>query len=452
METVYKLRPKLRFHDGTPITADDFAFGFEVRTNPMVPAPGADVETFVAAVRPVDAATMVIEWKQTYIWAAQIIGPSFSPMPRHLLADLYRSDLNAFVNGPHWREEFIGSGPYRLERWEPGVLMVLRAFDGFVFGKPPIDQITMRFIRDANVVVANLLSGSVDMAYSATIAYPQGETLQQQGWAGNVDYSPGIPRYVHFQMRDWGNTQLAVQDVRLRRAMLHAIDRQSIVDTIYAGQARPLHVWVYPADPSFDVVDRAVTKYAFDMNWAQALLQEAGWRRSGDGGLRNAAGDALDMYVLAHSGRVEEQEAEVIASAWRSLGMSVDMTWLTAAQMSDGEYRSKFRAVTYDRRPLDNMVWTSENLSGPENRWRLGNRNGYVNPRLDDLWHRVMTTVALREREPLLVEAMKVMTEDAAVVPTHLQPRVIAYPSGMTGVKPPQTGTYIMSPWEWHWR
>jgi peptide/nickel transport system substrate-binding protein len=455
METLYKLRPNLRFHDGTPITAADFAFGFEARSNPQVPAPAADVEPYVSAVRVIDDLTMLIEWKQTYVWAAEIAGPSFSPMPRHLLEESYRTDLNSFINGSQWREEYVGSGPYRLEHWEPGVQMTLRAFDGFVFGKPAVDQVVIRFISDSNVVVANLLSGTVDMAYSATIAYPQGETLQQSDWPGNVQFSLGAPRYIHFQMRDWGNTQRAVQDVRVRRAMLHAVDRQTIVETIYGGRAPVLHAWFYPGDPSYASVDRAVPKYQFDMNRAQALLEEAGWRRAGDGQLRNAAGEPLNMHILAHAGRVEEQETEVIASSWRSLGMPLEISWLTAAQMSDGEYRSKFPAVTYDRRTLgyDSMNWTSDNMSGPENRWRLGNRNGYWNPRLDDLWKRVLTTVPLAEREGYLVESMKIIAEDAAVMPTHLQPRVMAYPKGFVGIKePPTPAGYIVNPWEWRWQ
>src|SRR5687768_14476645 len=299
------------------------------------------------------------------------------------------------------------------------------------------------------------MSGAVDMAYSATISYPQGETLQQSDWQGKVEFSLGAPRYTHFQMRDWGNTQTAVHDVRVRRAMLHAIDRQSIVETIYAGRAIALHVWLYPADPSFAAVDREITKYPYDLNRAQALLQEAGWQRGGDGTLRNAAGTTLNMHVLAHAGRVEEQETEIIASAWRSLGMPLDISWLTAAQMSDGEYRSKFPAVTYDRRTLgyESMGWTSDLLSGPENRWRLQNRNGYMNPRLDDLWRRVMTTVPFQERERYLIDAMKVMTSDAVVTPTHLQPRVMAYPARFSGIKePPTPAGYIINPWEWRWQ
>jgi peptide/nickel transport system substrate-binding protein len=454
METQHRLRPDLRFHDGHPITTADFAFGFQVRTNPAIPAPAADVEPFVAGVRIVDDLTMVLEWKQTYVWADDISGPSFSPMPRHLLEDLYRNDLNGFINGAQWREEFVGSGPYKLDHWEPGVGMTLRAFDGFVLGKPAIDQITMRFITDANVVVANLLSGGVDMAYSATIAYPQGETLQNSDWPGTVQFFQGAPRYVHFQMRDWGNSQLAVQDIRIRRAVLHAIDRQSIVEAIYAGRAPVLHVWLYPGDPSFAAVDREITKYEYDTNRSRSLLEEAGWRRGGDNTLRNAAGDPLNMHVLAHAGRVEEQETEVIASSWRSLGIPLDISWLTAAQMSDGEYRSKFPAITYDRRTLgyESMVWTSDQVSGPENRWRYGNRNGYTNPRLDELWRRVMTTVVFQERERYLIEAMKVMTADAAVIPTHVQPRVMAAPARFTGIKEPATPAgYIVNPWEWRW-
>jgi peptide/nickel transport system substrate-binding protein len=455
METLYQLRPNLTFHDGKPLTAGDFAFGFQVRSNPSVPAPAADVEPFVAAVRVLDDTSFVIEWKQTYVWAAEIVGPGFSPMPRHLLEEAYHADLQTFINGNHWREDFVNSGPFKLDRWEPGVQMALRAFDGFALGKPGIDQIVMRFITDANVVVANLLSHTVDVAYSATINYPQGETLQQNEWAGKVEYYMGTPRYIHFQMRDWGNTQLAVHDLNVRRGMLHAVDRQVIVEQIYGGRTVPLDVWFYPGDPSFPAVDRTISKYPFDMGRAQQLLADAGWRRGGDGTLRNPNGDPLNMYILAHQGRVEEQETEAIASAWRSLGMPLDIAWLTPAQMGDGEYRSKYQAVTYDRRTLgyDSMVWTSDNFSGPENRWRAQNRNGYANPQLDEHWRKVLSTVVFQERERYLVEAFRVMTADAVVIPTHLQPRVMAYPTNLIGVKePPAPAGYIANPWEWRWQ
>jgi len=99
------------------------------------------------------------------------------------------------------------------------------------------------------------------------------------------------------------------------------------------------------------------------------------------------------------------------------------------------------------------MVWTSENFSGPENRWRSQNRNGYANPQLDDLWHKVVSTVPLQERERYLVDAMRVMTQDAVVIPTHLQPRVMAFPTNLAGVKePPAPAGYIENPWEWRWQ
>lgn len=142
----------------------------------------------------------------------------------------------------------------------------------------------------------------------------------------------------------------------------------------------------------------------------------------------------------------------MLASAWRSLGMPIEIAWLTPSQMRDGEYRTKFPAVTFDRRSLE-MAWTSEQLSTAENRWGLGNRNGYLNPRLDELWERVMTTVGFKERERYLIEALQVMTADAAVVPSHLQPRVFAHPARLAGIHEvvPASNSLAVS-WEWRWQ
>jgi peptide/nickel transport system substrate-binding protein len=378
-------------------------------------------------------------------------------MPRHLLEEPFQTavatgDTIAFLNSSLWRDDFVGSGPYRIERWDPGIEVDFRSFDGFALGKPAIDQLKVRFIKDANVVISNLLSGSIDLAYNPTIGYTQGETLLESDWPGKVDFFLGTtPRYLHFQMRTWPNTQLAVHDVRVRQALIHAVDRQSIVDGIYSGRTVPLDVWLHPSDQFFQSVERAISKYPFDMARAQALLDQAGWQRAGDGTLRNAAGEALSMPILAHSGRIEEQETEVIASAWRTLGMSADVSWLTPQQMRDGEFRSKFPAVTYDRRGLQ-MVWTSDQVAGPDNRWALGNRNGYANPEFDDRWSRYVASASLPDRERYLVEAMKILTADAAIMPTHLQPRIVARPASLTGIKDmADINNNMSNTWEWRW-
>ncbi len=453
METTYGLSPRARWHDGHPITAGDYVFAYQVRMDPQVPVGSNTVERRMGDVRAIDDTTLFIVWKEAYMWAGAVHSPDFAPYPRHLLDAMYREDLDQFVNGPHWRDQYVGSGPYRLERWTPSDEIVFRAFDSFVFGKPNIDEIRVRFIQDPNTVVANLLSGGLDTAFFAAIGFPQNLALEQARWAGRTEYWRGQARFLEFQQRDWGNLQRAVLDVRVRRAVLHAIDRKGLVDGIYNGRAPTPHFWLHESNPAFPAVDRAVTKYEYNPQRAMALLQEAGWVRGGDGLARSAAGEALSLPVLAQTGDVENQESAVLIDNWKAVGIMSDLIQLTPQLSRDTEFRSKYPAMAYNRRGfgLEDMVWTRDNVTLPARRWAGNNRNGYVNPVLDDLWRRALGTVDAKEREPLLVEALKVMTEDAVVTPIILQPRAVAYRNGLTGPREPwvDEGAIVWNIWEW---
>ncbi len=453
METTYALSPRARWHDGRPITAGDYVFAYQVRMDPQVPVVNNTIERRMGEVRAIDDTTLFIAWKEAYMWAGAVHSPDFAPYPWHLLETMYREDIDQFVNGVHWRDQYVGSGPYRLERWTPGDEIVFRAFDGFVLGKPKIDEIRIKFIQDPNTVVANLLSGNLDTSFFAAIGFPQNLALEQAGWAGRTEYWRGQARFLEFQQRDWGDLQRAVLDVRVRRAVLHAIDRKGLVDGIYNGRAPTPHFWLHESNPAFPAADRAVTKYEYDPQRAVALLQEAGWTRGGDGVARNAAGEPLALPVLAQTGDVENQENAVLMNNWKAVGITSDLIQLTPQLSRDTEFRSKYPAMAYNRRGfgLEDMVWTHENVTLPERRWAGNNRNGYVNPALDDLWHRALGTVDPKEREPLLVEALKVMTEDAVVTPIILQPRAVAYRNGLTGPREPwvDEGAIVWNIWEW---
>jgi peptide/nickel transport system substrate-binding protein len=249
METTYKLRRNATWHDGAPVTAHDWVFAQTARIADGFPSHGVTIEKRLSQVVAVDDHTLFLEWREPYLYAGLTHLPDFSPMPRHKLEPMFLNDRAAFTDGPHWREEFVGSGPYRVASWDPGVEITFRAHDGFVFGRPKLDEVRVRFIGDANTIVANLLSGAVDMAFSGNIGFPQGQSLEQAGWGGKIEYWEGNPRYLEYQGRDWGDTVPAVSDVRVRRASHHAIDRKSLVDAIYAGRAPAAFYWLSPAIP-----------------------------------------------------------------------------------------------------------------------------------------------------------------------------------------------------------
>jgi peptide/nickel transport system substrate-binding protein len=451
METTYKLKRTATWQDGAPITAHDFVFAHRVRTDPEVPAHTAEIERRISRVQAVDDYTLFLDWKQPYSYAGMVHQDYMAPLPRHLIEAMYLTEKERFINGPHWRDEYVGSGPYRVESWQQGAEMVLRAFPGFVLGKPPIDQVNIKFITDRNTILASLRAGAIHTAFN--MDYEHGRSLEDAAWLGVVEYWRGNPRHILFQMRDWGNTQRAVHDVRVRRALMHAFDREAMVESLYAGKAPVWDVWFDSSDPAFAAVDRAISKYEYDARKAEMLLREAGWIKGPDGIARNAQGAPLNMSILTNS---DDQEALIAGDYWKAVGAPTEMLALTPAQSSDGEYRSKFPAASYSRRGLgyDSLPGaTSPHISTPENRWSGFNRSGYSNPILDDVLTRALASVEPREREHLYVEAFRAWTADAAINVTHLQPRVIAYPSEVRGPKQPWVGdtTFIWNLWEWAW-
>jgi peptide/nickel transport system substrate-binding protein len=456
METTYKLKRNATWHDGQPITAHDWVFAHTARMSPDLPTHNVNVEKRLSQIRAVDDHTLFLEWKEPYMYAGFTHLPDFSPMARHKLEPMYLAERAAFIDGPHWREDFVGSGPYKVANWSPGIEIVYRAHEGFVLGKPRIEEVRVKFIGDANTIVANLMSGGVDAAWSGNIGFPQGQSLEQAGWSGKVTYVEGNPRFFEFQGREWSDTVQAVFDPRVRRAAHHAIDRKALVDAIYAGRAPAAWYWLSPSDPAYPAVDRAVPKYEFDPARTEALLRDAGWAKGSDGRFRNAGGQPLNLPVTNLPGEVEQLEAEVVTDFLRKGGFSADVHRLSPQEWRDNELRSKFPAVAYNRRNLshDDMVWWSNNISTAATRWGGQNRIGYVNPRLDDTWSNVLASIDFKEREGHLIEGIRIMMEDAMVVLTHLQAEVMAYNPDLTGPTEPAVvrTSRIWNIYEWDWK
>jgi peptide/nickel transport system substrate-binding protein len=136
MATTYHLRPNLTWHDGTPLVAADFVFAHKVYKTPELgqatTRPMAQMEEVLAP----DDRTVVIHWNRPYADAAQL-RDGFQALPRHILqADFQTMDSVAFTAHPYWILEYVGLGPYRMDRYEPGAFIEGSAFDGYVLGRP----------------------------------------------------------------------------------------------------------------------------------------------------------------------------------------------------------------------------------------------------------------------------------------------------------------------------
>ena len=136
MEQTWKLKPNVMWHDGQPLTADDFVFSYEMATYPALPKPITLGFNLITGVQALDSQTVLISFKGATPLAGQAL---FEPYPRHILGDaLAAGDVDRFMNNEYWTTAYVHAGPYKLANWQPGTMQTFTAFPSFYDGAPKI--------------------------------------------------------------------------------------------------------------------------------------------------------------------------------------------------------------------------------------------------------------------------------------------------------------------------
>lgn len=454
METLWKIRSTAKWHDGVPITAKDFVFALKVYLDPEVPAKFTNVEATISRIDVLDDLRMSIKWKGPYFQANSLGGGTLPPLPAHLLEHVYTTDKQAFLNLRYWTSEYVGSGPFKVEQWDPaGEQLVAAAHDGFAPGRPHIDRIRFAVITDKQALVTQLMAGTIELVMGGGLTV-EGAQILREKWEsegrGRVGISAGTYRYVGFQARDVPNAQVAVRDRRVRKALAHGADREGIA-SLLPGLTLAANFPISLNDPFYPAVDRVAPKYPHDPATANRYLDEAGYGRAADGLRRNLAGDPIDIPIWAgdtDSGRY----ATIVADNWRSLGLDSAPFIIPRGRRGDSEFEASFPAAylanavpTYTE-----LWWTSKHIASPANRWTGRNRGGYSNPSVDALVERILVTVNAKEREGHVVELMRTWMDDVAIIPLLYQPLMIAAASNVGGYDVEISAAQAAHTWNMH--
>ncbi|HEY3118865.1 MAG TPA: ABC transporter substrate-binding protein, partial [Chloroflexota bacterium] len=300
MTTTWQLRPNLTWHDGAPLTADDFVFASQVYARPDL---GAAQSTPIKQIEGIEAPspnTVVVRWKQLYADAVVENG-GFYALPRHVLQDaLDGQDSAAFIANPFWVAGYVGAGPFKLTDYVPGDHLDALAFDAHALGRPKIDKIRIRFIGDAHTVVANLLSGDVHFADTFTINPTDGVSLEKD-WAasgqGGVLWSPTTIRMALVQWRPDYAEPKALVDLRMRQALAHGFDVPSVIETLNYGKGAQTPSVTIPTTAFYAEIDKVVTRYAYDARRVAQLMEQVGFSRGADGMYADAGGTSFNVEV-----------------------------------------------------------------------------------------------------------------------------------------------------------
>ncbi len=453
METTYRLRSGLTWHDGAPFTAEDVRFSWSTLMNPELPAENREPEKFIESLELTGPDVIIARWKEPFIFANAW---DLEPLPRHILEPLATREAQAFINTPFWTREWVGLGPFRLIDWVQGSHLRGQAFPGYALGQPKLQEIIVSFIPDSNQAVARMLSDAIDVTLGNLIRVEEAGILKEQLEARGTATVMTIPtkiRYGEFQHRVASAPH--ARDVRVRQALAHGLNRQLLVDSLLHGLTTPADMYLPPNDAAYPAADRVITKYPYDPNRALALLSEAGWSR-GETGLRNAAGEPYELEVRTTEGKQNTNEAQILADFWRQLGIATTIEIIPIAKQNDQEYRAKFPGITTSATSIspDWMdKWQSDRIASEANRWRGANRGGYSRPELDNLYREYITTIDPGRRQDVLLRLVKFASNDVTYLALFYQIDAHAIRNGLKGLVPrwPGQSGMAFNAHEWYW-
>jgi peptide/nickel transport system substrate-binding protein len=461
METVHRLRSGLIWHDGTAFSAEDFVLGHRSRAQKIawgLQQPSLEARV-VEDVRAPDPLSIVVTWRQPYSDAATL---ELDPLPQHILAGpLERGPADAYGSNAYWTTDYVGAGPYRLQRWEAGALIEGMAFESYALGQPKIERVVVTWSTDPNATLTRLLAGDVDVAADSALQFQQAVVLRR-GWAaeskGAVLLSPTQVRHFNLQLRPEYVNPRSLLDAQVRKAIMHALDRQAIADAMLEGEGTVAESMIPPTVGFYELIDRAIPKYPHDLQRVEALMREAGFKKGADGIYQSPVEGRFGPEVRGLAEGQDAQETTIVVDYLRRAGMDVSLNLVPTVvyQHNRDEQISTFPAIrtTYATLFGDfamNKFSTSE-MATAENAWRGTNRTGWSNADFDRVYSAFSRALQRDERQRLMAEMARLLNEELPVMPLYFNFEVVAHVAGLHGpqvVAPTSTPHGDVHAWEW---
>ena len=422
----FKLRPDVRFHNGSAFTAEDVAFTIARLPNvPNSPASYAVYSRPITRVEVVDPLTVRFHTAQPYpLLPLDMTNVRILDKETHERAAT--EDFNAV-------RAAVGTGPYRAVSYRNGDRIEFARNDAYWGPKPAYERVNYRMITNDASRTAALLAGDVDfidqvpttdlsklrndprVALSETV----GLRLIFLGLDHLRAANENSPFITDNDGKPLGRNPL--RDVRVRRALSMAVDRQAIVERLMEGAATPAGQFL-PPGVTGHVPDVQPTRY--DPEGARRLLAEAGYPN----GFRMQLNGPNDRYI--NDGRI----IQAIGQTWTRIGVRTAVEGQTWSVFVGRAARSELSAHLIGwgsnpdgSHPLRNILATVNAEKG----WGASNRGRYSNPEVDRLLEASLTELDEEKRQKLVLDAERIAAEDVAVIPIHIQTNIWAMRRGL---------------------
>ena len=436
----FKLHKNVKFHDGTPFTADDVIFSFERAPNVEGSPSSFGIYAKGKTLTKVDDHTVHIKTAAPYPLMPNDVSQIFIVSRKH--------GQGAKTPDYNSGKAAIGTGPYKFVEYTPGNRIVVQRNDQYWGEKPIWQRVVFRGIKSNPSRVAALLAGDVDLIEQVPAV--DMARLKKEPKVAIAQVVSNRIIYLHLdhwrddspyvKSKDGGQIKNPLRDPRVRTAISKAIDRDAIVkrvmegEAIKAGQLLP---------EGFFGVSKKLKPVAYDPNGAKKLLAEAGLPN----GFRMTIHSPNDRYP--NDGKI----AEAVGQMLSRIGIDTQVVTMTQsvffseASTGSPEKGPKFSFILVGwgsgtgeaSSPLKSLLATFDREKG----MGASNRGRYSNPQVDKLINDALATVDDTKRADLLARATEVAIEDVGIIPLHYQVNTWAMRRGFA--YKPRTDEYTLA-------
>jgi peptide/nickel transport system substrate-binding protein len=299
-----------------------------------------------------------------------------------------------------------------------GSYLLFDANDRYVLGRPKIDVIEVKITTEASAMLTNILADAADMTLGARISVDEALQVRDQWRHGHVEFSPTNWITAYPQFID--PSPAVMLDVRFRRAMQYALDRQQLMEAIMYGLTSVADTTVAPDQPDYKDIESAIVRYPYDPARAAQLFTELGYTKASDGFYRDASGAKLEIEARA-TAQLDYQPKTLAAAAdfWRRAGVTIDEVVVPNQRVPDREYRHTrpgFEVLGLSNDPDNFQIFTSARTPLPSNAFSGLNRSRYQSPEYDALVDQYFVTVARPERMQVLRDIVHHLSENVVFI------------------------------------
>lgn len=433
----FRLRPGLRWQDGTPLTSADLLFTYRTYVDPRTKTAFLLGWDKIDRVETPDPATVVYRMKEPF-------GPFLLFVAGNAVLPEHRLSGTADIRQDPFNRTPMGAGPFALKEWQTAAQIVLEANPHYWRGRPKLDRLVFKIVPDATAQIDQLEAGEVDIVSVGQPAqWDRVRAMAPQ--VATVTYDD--TRYALVQLDEYG----ALKEVAVRQALDYATPKQDIVRGILRGLATVAYADVPPGSTYHSAT---VERHDYDLDRARTLLQGAGFTMQNGVMTRNGQPLHVPIYTLASS-PTYVQVAQVLKDSWTKIGVQTEVTTMEATTLFSNQgpqWNGTDAALIFSWGqgidPYNYVNWSSHQIPSDENA-PGENAERYANPVIDDLVIRGGRETDPARRRQIYDQVQRILAHDVPVIFLYWPKALYAHSAHVGGFRPNAFAGELNEVWNW---